>query len=301
MQLKRKLNRLQKMLMHTISLFPLRKDTKPKLEKRELSCQEDRSKELQLPGKEDGQQLFLFAIVLTPHTRALITQPKVLLLDEATSALDSESEGIVQAALDKIMHDRTTIVIAHRLSTIRNADQIAVLDQGKIAELGTHSELMEKDGIYASMVLLQHETEAPLDSEMTTQASAEDVTEIKEVAKEAKEVEKEETKVSMKRVLMMNKPEFKYMTIGCLASIILGVINPIFAIIFSEMVALYYQPEDEIRDEARWWSLSFVGVGLAFLFFGTVQSGMFAIAAENLTMRLRARSFKVQLSVQKFV
>lgn len=77
--------------------------------------------------------------------RAILRNPQILLLDEATSALDSGSEYLVQEALDRIMENRTVIIIAHRLSTIKNADLIAVLDQGKIAELGTYAELIDKD------------------------------------------------------------------------------------------------------------------------------------------------------------
>nr|AAI54557.1 Zgc:172149 protein [Danio rerio] len=87
--------------------------------------------------------------------RALVRNPKILLLDEATSALDAESETIVQAALDKVRLGRTTIVVAHRLSTIRNADVIAGFQNGEIVELGTHDELMERKGIYHSLVNMQ--------------------------------------------------------------------------------------------------------------------------------------------------
>lgn len=87
--------------------------------------------------------------------RALIRSPTVLLLDEATSALDSESEKSVQAALENAMRGRTTIAVAHRLSTIQRADLIVVLDQGRLAEVGTHSELLAKRGLYYEMAKIQ--------------------------------------------------------------------------------------------------------------------------------------------------
>lgn len=87
--------------------------------------------------------------------RALIRDPRVLLLDEATSALDSESEKVVQAALDAAAKGRTTIAVAHRLSTIQKADIIYVFDQGKIVESGTHQELIRIKGRYYELVNLQ--------------------------------------------------------------------------------------------------------------------------------------------------
>jgi len=87
--------------------------------------------------------------------RAIVKNPKILLLDEATSALDTESEKIVQEALDSAMQGRTTVVIAHRLSTIRNADNIAVVDHVKIAEQGTHEKLMDNNAHYSKLIQRQ--------------------------------------------------------------------------------------------------------------------------------------------------
>ena len=87
--------------------------------------------------------------------RALLKNPPILLLDEATSSLDTESERLVQEALERLMHDRTVLVIAHRLSTVQHADRILVLEQGGVVESGTHGELMECNGVYRRLYDLQ--------------------------------------------------------------------------------------------------------------------------------------------------
>ncbi len=91
--------------------------------------------------------------------RALLKNPRILILDEATSSLDSESEALVQEALDKLMQGRTTFVIAHRLSTVRNAGQIVVLDKGQIVQQGTHEELLAQGGLYKDLYELQFREE----------------------------------------------------------------------------------------------------------------------------------------------
>jgi subfamily B ATP-binding cassette protein MsbA len=102
-------------------------------------------------GKLSGGQRQRISIA-----RAILKNPPILILDEATSALDTESERLVQDALNNLMKNRTSIVIAHRLSTIINADEIVVINKGELAEKGSHKELLEKDGIYKKLFDMQN-------------------------------------------------------------------------------------------------------------------------------------------------
>ena len=108
--------------------------------------------------------------------RALLKDAPILILDEATSALDSESERHVQAALQKLMERRTTVVIAHRLSTIEKADRIAVFDKGHIVEVGTHASLLAADGIYSKLYRIQYALDATSPPTMPVEATADGLT-----------------------------------------------------------------------------------------------------------------------------
>ena len=95
--------------------------------------------------------------------RALIHNPKILILDEATAALDTETEKLIQDAINKLSKNRTTFAIAHRLSTLRNADRLIVLDKGHLAECGTHQELLDQKGFYWRLVMAQRQDSGMLD------------------------------------------------------------------------------------------------------------------------------------------
>jgi len=118
---------------------------------------------MQLPGNYDfnvmerGATLSVGQRQLLSFVRALLYNPAILVLDEATSSIDTESEQLIQQAIDKLISGRTAIVIAHRLSTIRKANQIMVMDQGRVVEIGTHDSLLETGGAYANLYHMQFE------------------------------------------------------------------------------------------------------------------------------------------------
>uniref|UniRef100_A0A8B9EGE3 ATP binding cassette subfamily B member 4 n=1 Tax=Anser cygnoides TaxID=8845 RepID=A0A8B9EGE3_ANSCY len=184
--------------------------------------------------------------------RALVRNPKILLLDEATSALDTESESVVQAALDKIRKGRTILVIAHRLSTVRNADLIAAFENGVITEQGTHDELMEQKGVYYKLVNMQVEGNAHSVSEKTLngsvltgqkrQSTRKSIKRFRiqndELDVKAVQLDKKIPPVPFLKIMALNKTEWPYFVVGTLCAIINGALQPIFSVIIADVIGV---------------------------------------------------------------
>ncbi|WVZ14023.1 hypothetical protein V8G54_011589 [Vigna mungo] len=254
--------------------------------------------------------------------RAIIKKPRILLLDEATSALDSESERVVQEALDKAAVGRTTIIIAHRLSTIRNADVIAVVQSGKIMEMGSHHELIQNDnGLYTSLVRLQqakdekedtpfhplpppssllsssisnkdniHNTSSRRLSLVSRSSSANSIPRGDDVVEDVVEEDMKLPLPSFRRLLAMNIPEWKQACMGCLNAVLFGAIQPVYAFSMGSVISVYFLPDHgEIKEKTRIYSLCFLGLAVFSLVVNILQHYNFAYMGEYLTKRIRER------------
>ncbi|XVE68020.1 hypothetical protein DITRI_Ditri09bG0034800 [Diplodiscus trichospermus] len=252
--------------------------------------------------------------------RAIIKAPRILLLDEATSALDSESERVVQEALDIAAVGRTTIIIAHRLSTIQHADLIAVVQGGQVLEIGSHSELMEnKNGLYTSLVHLQQteEEKSPeeTDREISTYASSyitnmdsnntsscrlslpSRSSSLNSVApshtSQDRHISVKDHKTStpsFRRLLALNSPEWKQASLGCLGAILSGAIQPFYAFVAGSMISLFFLTDHrEIKEKTRIYSLCFFGFSVFSLITNIIQHYNFAYMGDHLTRRIREK------------
>ncbi|CAN7079903.1 unnamed protein product [Brassica oleracea var. botrytis] len=245
--------------------------------------------------------------------RTIIKSPKILLLDEATSALDSESERVVQEALDKASLGRTTIVIAHRLSTIRNADVICVVHNGRIVETGSHEELIKNlDGQYTSLVRLQQMENEESDVNISVRVQGGQLSILSKDLKYTPKLsidsgsnlltksstdsntpglipkDKKPPVPSFKRLMAMNRPEWKHALYGCSSAALYGAVQPIKSYFTGSMVSVYFlTSHDEIREKTRIYVLAFVGLALFLFLISIVQHYCFAYMGEYLTKRIR--------------
>ncbi|KAB2613956.1 ABC transporter B family member 15-like [Pyrus ussuriensis x Pyrus communis] len=258
--------------------------------------------------------------------RAIIKKPRILLLDEATSALDSESERVVQEALDKAAVGRTTIIIAHRLSTIRNADVIAVVQNGQVMEIGSHDELSQREnGHYTSLVRLQrtekenepeelghygasssisndiHSTSSRRLSMVSRSSSANSFAQGRALDQESV-VEYEQKKLpvpSFRRLLDLNLPEWKQAVMGCTSATLFGAVQPLYAFAMGSMISVYFlKDHDEIKAKTRTYSLCFLGLAIFSLLINVSQHYNFAYMGEYLTKRIRERMLSKVLTFE---
>lgn len=264
-------------------------------------------------------------------SRALLGDPKILLMDEATSALDSESEAMVQSALNRARQGRTTIVIAHRLSTIRDADLICVMDQGEIVEMGRHDDLMAAKQHYYGLVTnqvfeedkekenLENQDADDTDEKLSLSISAKQqldsrsrssspmkslhtqkkisISLYESIQRPSKEDEEEENVVApqTKDILRLIRPELVLLMFGVFASLLSGAVMPVFALFYAQIFDTFTKTGDELLAAGSFWAIMFVVLGATTFVIMFFRLFLIAHAIELMTERLRNESFTVML------
>ncbi|KAL3284931.1 hypothetical protein HHI36_019063 [Cryptolaemus montrouzieri] len=244
--------------------------------------------------------------------RALVREPSILLLDEATSALDTTSEAEVQAAIDAISGQCTTVIIAHRLSTVRNADRIIVFSQGVITEQGSYQELMQQKGTFYNLVKAQTgdnihkknedipenavETEEEIFSEDESKVDLPEV----EIKDKPKKILFELGAISaaggMLDVLKLNEPEWPWIVLGSLCSAIIGASFPVSLILMANIIGEFFiQNPDELMAATYPQMVMILLIGVVSGLTYIVQYYAFGIAGENLTKRVRSKMFSTMM------
>ncbi|KAF9557590.1 P-loop containing nucleoside triphosphate hydrolase protein [Agrocybe pediades] len=251
--------------------------------------------------------------------RAIVSDPRILLLDEATSALDTQSEGIVQEALDKAAQGRTTITIAHRLSTIKDADVIYVMGDGLVLEQGTHGELISKGGAYYQLVeaqklrekaetdaqpaddgetdvsLSKEEEKIPLQRRQTDHSLSSAIAE-----KGATTQGKDEPGYSMlyliRRMVLLARDNWHQYSIAAIFAIMVGMVYPAFGVVYATGIngfSLTTSHERRVAgDRTALWLFLIAIISSVCI---TFQTGLFGSAGTRMTSKLRVLSFQAML------
>ncbi|KAI4376581.1 hypothetical protein MLD38_014327 [Melastoma candidum] len=246
--------------------------------------------------------------------RAIIRNPVILLLDEATSALDSESEKLVQNALDQASMGRTTLVVAHKLSTVKNSDLIAVVSSGHIVEIGSHDDLIcREDGHYAKLATLQqkfgcegHEqglevrgSSAARSSAGRFSASRSSPAFLLSPLPTVRTVQPASRPPSFSRLLKCSGPEWKQFLIGTISAAIFGAVQPTYALTIGGMISAFFaQNHDEMRDRIRTYVIIFSSLSLISFSVNLVQHYNFSYMGENLTRRIRLKMLEKILTFE---
>ncbi len=262
--------------------------------------------------------------------RAIVSDPKILLLDEATSALDTKSEGVVQHALEEAAKGRTTIVIAHRLSTIKTADNIVVMQTGRIVEQGTHDELLELHKAYYNLVSAQRiggDDEDQSENEKGTDISDDDLVRIKSSKSGSRALaDPEDEKLALGRtrsqksvsskvladksstgdpkyslwtiikfIARFNSSEWLIMSVGFVFTAIAGAAQPVQGVFFAKSIIALSQPlilRHQIRHDVDFWALMYLMLAFVDLIAMVIQGIAFAYCSESLVQRARDGAFR---------
>ncbi|XP_006659119.1 ABC transporter B family member 19-like [Oryza brachyantha] len=239
--------------------------------------------------------------------RAMLKDPPILLLDEATSALDSESEKLVQDALDKAMSGRTVILIAHRMSTVVNADTIVVVENGKVAQTGTHQELLGKSTFYSNVCSMQNiEKEAGKRVESSSDNAIED--EIDEVydrqlspkqgeqtklerpnSKQSKQEVRKEIHPFFRLWYGLQKDDIAKILLGSSAAAISGISKPLFGYFIMTIGVAYYDPD--AKRKVSKYSFIFFTAGVITLASNIFQHYIYGVVGEKAMKNLREAIF----------
>ncbi|ETN36902.1 uncharacterized protein HMPREF1541_07889 [Cyphellophora europaea CBS 101466] len=214
--------------------------------------------------------------------RSIISDPRILLLDEATSALDPRAEKVVQDALNRVSINKTTLIIAHKLATVKKADNIVVMSYGKVIEQGTHNELIDRDGQYASLVRAQdlggdqgeadftkEQEDSALERRATLQRTKSEARSVADDA-EAQNLAKGTLDLSLLRCIWImfyeQKDLYWWFLLSMTGSVIGGGTFPAQALLFSRLINVFTLQGQEASNQANFYSLMFFIVALANLF-----------------------------------